>query len=62
MVVRYLPPGSRSSASAEQFSEQDKEEINKINKQLVNKLKEVDSAFSIGIFLYIPCLHRFFSV
>ena len=45
--VRYLPAAWRSN-NVEQLPDQGKEEINKINRQLVNRLKQTDSAFSVG--------------
>lgn len=45
--VRYLPSAWRSSC-VEELPDQGKEEINKINRELVARLKVTDSAFSIG--------------
>nr|CAH0105235.1 unnamed protein product [Daphnia galeata] len=45
--VRYLPAAWRSD-NMEQLPDQGKEEINRINRELVAKLKETDSAFSLG--------------
>lgn len=45
--VRYLPAAWRSN-NTEQLPDQGKEEINRINRELVAKLKETDSAFSLG--------------
>lgn len=45
--TRYLPAAWRSN-NVEQLPDQGKEEINKINRELVSKLKETDSAFSLG--------------
>ena len=45
--LRYLPAAWRSD-NVEQLPDQGKEEINRINKELVAKLKETDSAFSLG--------------
>jgi hypothetical protein len=40
----------------EQLPDQGKEEINRINRELVAKLKETDSAFSLGkLFLMYKC-------
>jgi hypothetical protein len=38
----------------EQLPDQGKEEINRINRELVAKLKETDSAFSLG---KLPWMH-----
>lgn len=45
--VRYLPASWRSPC-VEDLPDQGKEEINKINRELVARLKITDSAFSIG--------------
>jgi len=45
--VRYLPAAWRSTC-VEELPDQGKEEINKINRELVTRLKVTDSAFSIG--------------
>ena len=45
--VRYLPAAWRST-SVDQLSDQGREEINKINRQMVSMLKLTDSAFSLG--------------
>jgi len=45
--VRYLPSAWRSK-NVEQLPDQGKEEINKVNRDLVAKLKLTDSAFSLG--------------
>lgn len=44
---RYLPSAWRSG-NVEQLPDQGKEEINKINRELVARLKRTDSAFSVG--------------
>jgi hypothetical protein len=49
-IVRYLPAAWRSNL-VEQLPDQGKEEINKINRQLVATLKLTDSAFSLGMCL-----------
>lgn len=45
--VRYLPTAWRSN-NVQQLPDQGKEEINKVNRELVNRLKLTDSAFSVG--------------
>lgn len=50
--VRYLPAQWRSN-NVDQLPDQGKEEINKINRQLVATLKMTDSAFSLGS----PCIY-----
>lgn len=45
--TRYLPAAWRSN-NVEQLPDQGKEEINKVNRELVARLKQTDSAFSIG--------------
>ena len=47
-IDRYLPAAWRSNL-VEQLPDQGKEEINKINRQLVATLKLTDSAFSLGM-------------
>ena len=46
---RYLPSAWRSN-NVEQLPDQGKEEINKVNRDLVAKLKLTDSAFSLGTY------------
>lgn len=41
-------PAAWRSDNMEQLPDQGKEEINRINRELVAKLKETDSAFSLG--------------